>query len=222
MCCRMQPYFYWTSREQYKQKHYALNEVDFKYQISNNCMFEEMSTAVCNFVNKALSKDVWQLYCKKLCHKLVASSSQAPLLYWESYLFCVVSCNETHVFSSHQCYQFNKTSVVPFFGLASLLSLPSLSSLSSRSLQRRTCSSLIFKKRILFCSSLRASSTSGSTHMSSRILANILSLFPVYHRWQVSPSSGSCFSGVLWLLLFSCPLQSQVPFSLTNVGSGAV
>lgn len=138
-------------------------------------------------------------YCKKWYHEASsfdlhsfekAMFSQALLLYWKSYSYCIVSWNDMHVFSSYQYYQFNEASVVvPFFGLVSLLSLPSLASLSSRSLQRRTCSSLIFKKRILFCSSLRASSTSGSTHMSSRILASILSVFPVYRRRPSAPLS---------------------------------
>lgn len=101
-----------------------------------------------------------------------------------------------------------------------LVFLPSLSSLSSRSFQRRTCSSLILKKRIRFCSSLKASNSSGSTHISSRIFASILSLFPRCKGWPESPagslSCGSSFSGVGWLH------QSQVSFLLKNVGSGEV
>lgn len=119
---------------------------------------------------------------------------------------------------------------LPFFGL---VSLPSLSSLSSRSLQRRTCSSLIFKKRILFCSSLRASSTSGSTHMSSRIFASILpSLLLGLRRPSGSlslsgmgrvsalgydPSFFSCFRvrfPFLWMwdqVLFDCLRSLQCP-----------
>lgn len=116
------------------------------------------------------------------CYKITACcyfrQCFPPLLYLKS---CSLQCKESGiclVCCSTTC-QYNqfKKATVPFFGLVLLLLCPSLSSLSSRSLQRRTCSSLIFRNRILFCSSLRASSTSGSTHMSSRILASILPLF---------------------------------------------
>lgn len=100
---------------------------------------------------------------------------------------------------------------LPFFGWVLLLLLhPSFSSLSSRSLQRRTCSSLIFRNRILFCSSLRASSTSGSTHMSSRILASILPLFlgqqrrPSASPWVLFQQRGTVAP--------SAPLRVSLPF----------
>lgn len=102
---------------------------------------------------------------------------------WMRHEVCVACCSVIGQFN-----QFKK-SPVPFFGLVWLLFCSSLSSLSSRSLQRRTCSSLIFKNRILFCSSLRASSTAGSTHMSSRILASILLLFPGHQRRPSAPLS---------------------------------
>ena len=62
---------------------------------------------------------------------------------------------------------------LPFFGFV-LLSPPSLSSFSSRSVQRRTCSWRIFRNRVFFWSSLRASSTSGSMYMSFRICCSML------------------------------------------------
>lgn len=62
---------------------------------------------------------------------------------------------------------------VPFLGFVRL-SPPSISSFSSRSFQRRTCSCRIFRKSVFFCSSFRASRTSGSMYMSFRICCSIL------------------------------------------------
>lgn len=145
----------------------------------------------------------WATFPRNLvpsCHKTMLP------VYLESFVslevILILLCNGmTHMSSLctvlPHIVQYSRCSTLPFFGLLS--SLPSLSSLSSRSLQRRTCSSLIFKKRILFCSSLRASSTSGSTHMSSRIFASILPLSLGLPETTVSPSAsqsnGSCFSG---------------------------
>ncbi|TNN65561.1 hypothetical protein EYF80_024239 [Liparis tanakae] len=81
--------------------------------------------------------------------------------------------------------------------------------------QRRTCSSLILRKRILFCSSLRASSTSGSTHMSSRILASIS---PPCQRRTVTPPSSSSFCRSVRRGRVSA-VGVRFPFSLRDVGS---
>lgn len=83
---------------------------------------------------------------------------------------------------------------LPFFGFALLHSAspPSLSSFSSRSFQRRTCSCRIFKNRVFFCSSLRASSTSGSMYMSFKICCSILA---AGRTW---PSGSKRGGAVLW------------------------
>lgn len=117
------------------------------------------------------------------------------------------------------------TSAVPFFDLVFLLCPLSLSSFSSRSFQRRTCSSLILRKRILFCSSLRASRTSGSTHISWRIWASILPLFPgTTHDCQPLCLSVHWVVFQQWGVIASFPavLRVGLPFSLKDMGSGTV
>lgn len=61
---------------------------------------------------------------------------------------------------------------LPFLGLGFSI-LPSRSSFSSLSFQRRTCSSLIFRNSVFFCSSFSASRMSGSTYMVARICCSI-------------------------------------------------
>jgi len=63
------------------------------------------------------------------------------------------------------------SSWLPFLGFALL---DSASSFSSRSFHRRTCSWRIFRKRVFFCSSLSAFSTSGSMYMSFKICCSML------------------------------------------------
>lgn len=98
---------------------------------------------------------------------------------------------------------------LPFFGFVLLHSAspPSLSSFSSRSFQRRTCSWRIFRNRVFFCSSLRASSTSGSMYMSFKICCSILAAGwsgqPGYHPAKLFRERRRCplagnFSDLCW------------------------